>query len=712
MAMDELKYKDGKFTVNGIDVSNISATTEAVEIAQTVSANTQQFSFFDDPEGRYEIVSDADNKIVSYRDVEGLHENCGINTTKLSSDYYNLSDDNALQIKEALNKIGFTVKQVVDWSEEKIIHIPIPKFAMINIKSSIPRNQITAKSGMGVAGVNCDVPVTLQFWDMNGNYFSKPVLISAQGDSSMLMKIKNNAIDLNDGSKIKFGNWVEQDSFHFKKYFIDAFRGQAIVGYNLMEKIYNQHPIGQQKPFSYTFENITTDMSGSTDFNLDFNNAALCHPDGFPIVEYWNGEYGGLYVFALKKHRDNYKMDKKNPQNILLDGTIDNDTVFGGTVNWSSFEIKNPKGLLSAVNPTIVSGEHAYEPFTPTQEEIGTIGDNHQEINGEKPSDWNNDDIVKKYGNNPPLYIYRTDKNKWYRLIEVSGYIFNKYDGDHPTEIVGEDTIGYDPTNPAHILNNSVKQHILRLSHVQEDLVASKTKETFEKYFNVPFFIDYFLQMQICAHNNWGKNWIWVCYDGDIWCPTIYDNDSIFGQLSDGTTCWLPNVLIHSKKSSSGFSATHYLYDIYTEEIENVYSSLRKEKVFDSQEIAKMLNEWVSRIGYENLKEEHDYCRKQGAPIPSYRGYGTPENWKLGGTGDGELYSDTKSYNVGDVVIIKTPNYDDRKYTCQIDGTVGVYPTEYDSYPNFGGFYTSIYRVRKWLNSRLGILDNLLHYNN
>ena len=48
MAMDELKYKDGKFTVNGIDVSNVSATTEAFEIAQTVSANTQQFSVFDD----------------------------------------------------------------------------------------------------------------------------------------------------------------------------------------------------------------------------------------------------------------------------------------------------------------------------------------------------------------------------------------------------------------------------------------------------------------------------------------------------------------------------------------------------------------------------------------------------------------------------------------------------------------------------------------
>ena len=62
MAMDELKYKDGKFTVNGIDVSEISATTEAVEIAQTVSANTSQFSVIDSPE-YIELKLDSEDKV-------------------------------------------------------------------------------------------------------------------------------------------------------------------------------------------------------------------------------------------------------------------------------------------------------------------------------------------------------------------------------------------------------------------------------------------------------------------------------------------------------------------------------------------------------------------------------------------------------------------------------------------------------------------------
>ena len=67
MVMDELKYKDGKFTVNGTDVSNVSATTE-------ISANTSQFSVIDSQEF-IEVKLDSDGKIISYMDSDGvLHE--------------------------------------------------------------------------------------------------------------------------------------------------------------------------------------------------------------------------------------------------------------------------------------------------------------------------------------------------------------------------------------------------------------------------------------------------------------------------------------------------------------------------------------------------------------------------------------------------------------------------------------------------------------
>ena len=72
MTMDELKYVDGKFTVNGIDVSNVSATTEINESVQEISANTQQFSVFEDPEERFNMELDSESRVLSYRDKNGI----------------------------------------------------------------------------------------------------------------------------------------------------------------------------------------------------------------------------------------------------------------------------------------------------------------------------------------------------------------------------------------------------------------------------------------------------------------------------------------------------------------------------------------------------------------------------------------------------------------------------------------------------------------
>lgn len=667
-----------------------------------------EFEHVEDPEGRFEITLDKDNNVMSYRDSSGKKHEYDMEVTNLDVSNLNLQGNSVNNIQDALKANGFDVKHPIDLSDKKDIHIPIPNFAIINILSSVPREQITKKSGLGTVGKDCDIPVKMQFWDLNGNYFSKSITISAQGDSSLLMKIKNNAFDFTDGTSIKFGNWVSQDSFHLKKYYIDAFRGQAIVGYNLMEEIYKQHPIGNQKPFSYLL-NKTTSMAGIGDISLDMNNAALCHPDGFPIIEYWNGEYGGVYTMTLKKHRSNYNMNKNEARNIILDGIINNETLFGGNVDWTAFEVKNPKGLYCVTTKEVSGWSYVVLDNINDVEEIAQIGNSYIEVE-DKPSDFDNDYIVNTYGDNPPKYLYRKSKDKYYKLIELSGKVYVKYDGDNPKELIDSSMPYYDANNKDHIRTDAVKKSIIRLSQIKSVLTENKTKSKFEEYFNVPFFIDYFLHMQICAHNNWSKNWIWVSYDGNIWCPTDYDNDSIFGQLSDGTSCWMPSSLIHSMKDNEGFSLTNFLYDLYSIDIESKYKELRNAKVFNAQKISSMLNSWVERIGYEQLKKEHEYCSKQECPVPSYRDEGTPLNWSVGGEGDGTLYSNNTIYNKNDVVLIKTPNYPDRKYTCQIDGTIGIYPTNYKNYPNFGGFYNSVYRVRKWLEERITKLDEIFKY--
>ena len=183
--------------------------------------------------------------------------------------------------------------------------------------------------------------------------------------------------------KIKFGTWVSQDSFHIKKYYIDAFRGQCVVGYHLMEQVYQTHPYGSKHPYepNISFDSFST-SSGSIE--KDFNTGALCHPDGFPIVIYVNtgGEdvFYGVYAWCLKKHRDNYYCNKKNPNNIILDGLITTNTLFGGSVNWSEFEIRNPKDLID-INGEEYDGENPKE-LANTDELSKDVKDNINRLSG------------------------------------------------------------------------------------------------------------------------------------------------------------------------------------------------------------------------------------------------------------------------------------------------------------------------------------------
>ena len=283
-----------------------------------------------DTEGRSEMTLDEDGKIISYRDSDGTKYEHKLNTENLI-----LGDKATNDIVVALKKIGFSVDNIMDWSNLEFVEIPIPRTcAIVNIGTD---KQATAKTD--------DIETYLEFWDKDGNYFKKPIIINAQGSSSMTYWIKNQGIDFTDNSKIKFGNWVEQDSFHLKKFYIDVFRGQANVGYRITEQVYQSRGFGQVRPYDYLINGATTD-NGIGEFKEDFDTGALCHPDGFPILLHFNGKLAGVYAWNLKKHRDNYWMKKSNAKQIILDGEIGSTELFNGNIDWTAFEIRNPKDLI------------------------------------------------------------------------------------------------------------------------------------------------------------------------------------------------------------------------------------------------------------------------------------------------------------------------------------------------------------------------------
>lgn len=313
-----------------------------------------------------ELTLDASDKIVSYRDLNGVKfENKMIIENGLNLGQSALSD-----LKKSLIASGFNIKTPVDWSSETTITLPIPRYcAKVNIISS------TGLATTKTQNKKC----TLQYYDKSGNYFEKYIILNAQGSSSMSYVEKNQSIDVyndeacEESCDIIFGNWVPQDSFHFKCYYIDVFRGISNVCYNLCEEAIQ---FTNSRNNRIVLDNSATTSSNSTgDFDVDFGDSALCHPDGFPFEMYVNGEYYGLYAWNLKKHRKNYSMNKKDYSAVLLDGVIDQTTLFNGTVQWNQFELRNPKELVN------MSGAE-YDGETPTEliDETSEVYDANNEV--------------------------------------------------------------------------------------------------------------------------------------------------------------------------------------------------------------------------------------------------------------------------------------------------------------------------------------------
>ncbi len=585
-------------TTDGTAVEMIGLSTPGLSVADV------EVNDYDDHEERMEVKTDIDNKVISYRDKHGvLHEVVGVETNHLG-----LTEQGVTDLQRALGLAGFNKRAVMDWSDKEIVEIPLPKkCAILNFGVD---SQATSKSDREdyQEGVNGDIPTTIEFWDLQGNYFKKPILLSAQGSSSMAWWIKNQGFDLDDGSTIKFGDWVAQDSFHVKKYYIDVFRGQSIVGYWLTEQMYQTRGYGERRPWDYLNQGGTT-QNAIGKFNKDFDTGALAHPDGFPVHVFFNGKDAGIYAFNLKKDRDNYYQKKDNTNQIILDGTIGQSELFGGNIDWTAFEIRNPK--------------------------------------------------TKK------------KKDGW-ELVDVNG---DKYDGDFPEELMGTNTTGYDSSNLSHVKSADTKAVIVRLSTAYNAIVANKTKATFETYFIVPFFIDYFLISQVLYHfDGFWKNWIWCTWDGELWTPTSYDMDSIFGADTNGTSVIPAGEYIPVGQSAGLRTNTNQvlganaglpkmLWDLYEQEIKDRYAELRNKGIFTTKNIVGLLETWIKECGYDELKNDiENVCAVDDVP--------------------------------------QTPSYRDGNET-------------YSQNPTTGGFYNSILRVKRWLDEHFAYLDSsdIFNYN-
>lgn len=226
-----------------------------------------------------------------------------------------------------------------DYSKDISLTMPMPSCAYVNITGATRMPEYKGDEQ------HC----WMEVYDGAGNYFRKRIIMDAQGNSSLSFPKKNVKVDFCEDewvgditTSITIGDWVEQDGFHLKAYYADYFRGVAVTGYKLYQQMTDD--VGR----AWT-------RSGGLAKN---EPKALCHPDGFPCVVYLDGNFYGIYSWQLKKHRANMAQRKGDARHVHLDGKLSDETFWNGNIDWTAFEVRNPKEVTEETRQYIQSLSH------------------------------------------------------------------------------------------------------------------------------------------------------------------------------------------------------------------------------------------------------------------------------------------------------------------------------------------------------------------
>lgn len=642
----------------------------------------EEFSHIEDLEGRTEITTDSDGRVMSYRDSQGKKHEHDMEVTNLEVSNLNLQGNSVNNIQDALKANGFDVKTPIDWSDSSFIQIPEPRFAIINITNidSMPTTKKDNKKAF------------LEFWDMQGNYFKKHAILNAHGSSSIQFVKKNVTIDFcddewvgDDTPKIRIGNWVPQDSFHMKAYYTDFFRGVGAVSYKLYDQIVRTRGNMYDRPWKKALIDmskigVTTKSLGNPyvgNYSLLTDTGARCFPDGFPVAVYFKGEFYGIFSFQLKKHRDNYHLDKGTAENVHLDGVIHYDTLWNGTINWgtgeNSFEIRNPKNLYAI-------GGNKYDADIKQEEIAGQTEVDAWITAGQLPDGTAISSKIKKN-------LQMTAK--------VKKYI---QDFANSLNIIKDAATIYESS-----------------SKTEDDLKAFK--QVFEKYYDADNLIDYLIIIDILRDgDSTRKNWQWFTYDGIKWWVGLYDCDCVFGASFLGMNI-MPPVNYH--QGSNGNLPLTFILKYYMDALNNRYKILADMGIISADHMIGLLQDWCMRIGTDFFKEEY----KKWSDSPCIADSVVRDNyWEavLDDSGNlqtdtSETYNATKAYNVGDVVSFGlNADMGYFKYKC-IKATVALsenIPHNVSAYSPIKVFKhcDNIYRVQKWIEQNIAIMDKLYHY--
>ena len=640
-------YNDGSHYSHNLKSETIDAKVDKEEGKSLIDADVADaHSTIEDSEGRMEITTDANDKVLAYRDSEGKKHEHSMETKNLEVSNLNLKGNSVNNIKDALKANGFDVKTPNDWSDylsnggKSPLCIPEPRCARINISGidSMPTTKTT------------NAKAFFEMWDMQGNYFKKKVIINAQGNTTIRYPKKSFACNFfdsdwdGDSFAVKFGDWVSQDSFHFKAQYTDFFKGISIVAYKLVQEVWASRSPIYSNPWKKALLGNINITSGSynnetiNDLSLQKDTGAKCVPDAFPCVVYLNGDFYGVFNWALKKHRDNYHMNKSLGTNIHLDGGRG---PMLSPLNWTSFEVRNPKGLLT--NVATATGFESYD------------GDKPKELLGSDTEGYNPSD--KKH----------VLSNK----VKQSILIFNSM---------------------ARELNAKTNEN------GGEDFLNT--------HYDMENLIDYYVLQYVLADEDISANWQWVTYDGVKWFICDYDKDKTFGQIYDCPGVRSADTMLNAVSSSSENYPFKYLVQYHKEDIKARYNELKSLGIFTPEHVISLVKNWFNRFPIEAIKLEYKKWsespsnRDDNVDREHWKIKGSSYEAQ-----DKDTYDNEKTYAIGETCAYGKSRH--VIFECIKESTGNPPVTKfYDNLPYDLGYRDSIWRVTKYIQDRFTYIES------
>ena len=670
----------------------------------------ETFKYIEDPEGRLQIGLDAEEKIINYRKEDGtLVENAGIETNHLE-----LTDEGMSNFQKA-------IKGFVDFSSNEVVELPEPKhFAALNLHlvGGLPRREGEVINGYA------------EYYDFAGNSFKKSCSVEIQGQTSSYYAIYggkgNYTLDITDGSEIKFGSWVPQDSFHLKGSAKDVTRGLLSTSYKLAYKLIERL---DAKPNRALFENDskTTTRYASGDRFTDWGDSARCLSDGFPIEVYLEGKYWGLYALQLKKHRKNYSMKKSDYTTVLVESAnymsdSYQDGFWAGDIWWNNIEIRNPKDLVLKNGGTYdndVRGELMGKKNVVLNNTYWKYTGNGTDV---EPVEglW---DAETEYAIDDTAWMADDTGEWWYEFKAIDANtnepclnITNNeyYDSSikvHKNTVITKGIINSYPKRYIEVKNLIAEGKIedYEIDGVIMPGAKTKFKENFD--YNACMVV-FFFNGLIKNGDSVKKNTLWGVYKNGKIAPMLWDLDGAYGESFTGTSAGAPGINVWTAYTGANWPLKSF-WVLFEDDIKATYATLRREGVISMDTWRDVIyNQWVNRIGAEAYERDIE----KWPDTPSYRENNlNSEYWATTGEDYTELaeWDENTEYNVGDRVY----------YTYTSDGIVyhstfravkagsnKVPLTKIYSYPTIGGYFNSPKRMEKWMAAQLALCDAYMEY--